>query len=193
MNGLSRLGTAATAGRVHELIRDARANDGELKHLLYRLTFRLFTDEEEWQRWWRIHRQESRTTWALSTLRGSLAFSTGRDAFDGTGALGYLSSQSDAVARPAVESAVAARNWYARVAAAYVLKRWDRQKSEQLLARELENRSYAACQRAAQLLEHSTSEGILELESLSTSFSEDVAVDCRDPDSRQQATARWRR
>jgi HEAT repeat protein len=193
MNGLSRLGTAATAGRVHELIRDTRANDGELKPLLYRLTFRLFTDEEEWQRWWRIHGRESRTTWALSTLRGSLAFSTGRAAFDGTAALGYLSSQSDAVARPAVESAVAARYWSTRVAAAYALKRWDRQKSEQLLARELENRSYAACQRAAQLLERSTSDGILELDSMGTPFSEDVAVDCRDPDSRLRATAKWRR
>jgi hypothetical protein len=190
IDGIRRFGTAETTKRIHDLMQASSPPDGQLRYLLYQLTFAypLPDTDVAWEGWWESRRTSTRSEWATSTLRDALSHSSGQEVGNGAAALGFLADQDDQGAHAAIESAADARSSTIRIAAAYATRRWDRAKSQRLLARELRNRDYSACQRAAQLLEEPPSDVD---RALGIPFDETVSIDCRDPSSRIQGIRKW--
>lgn len=189
ITALQRLGTEATTQRVRELLGTSGWRDSQLKSLLFQLTFAFLDSEADWQRWWDAHKSSTRLEWALAALRDSLPLPPGAEAARGGAALGYLTERDQPQARLAIEGAVNAGSWTNRIAAAYAIRLWSPETSQRLLARELRNRDYHACQRVAELLEEPLRDDPIQVR-LTRPF-EEGAVDCRDPESRARAIAKW--
>jgi len=175
IQGIQRLGTAATF-----LLLKSRLNttDPQARSLvtsaLQSLTFApLWRDASEWDTWWASHSSSTRADWAREAL--TQADDPGRTSFAAS-ALQYV-SQTGNMTTPMLNAATTSGNINLRLAAARIVGESDRRRAVLLIARELENRSMSACQRA-----------VIEFNTL---MAKNERLDCTNLGERASARTRW--
>jgi len=176
LRGIDRFGTATTFLPLKSKL--ASVNDRQLRSLFTRalqsLTFAPLSDEtSEWDRWWASHSSLTRADWAREALANAL---NPPRSYYASLALDYL-SRSRNLTPPILEAATVSRSLFVRMTAARIIGETDWRRAVLLLARELENRSVAACNSA-----------VVEFNALTTRTE---PLDCANLAERTSARARW--